>query len=300
MLQFLPSPIVGVVMMILLVINTVFWAIPVYVAVIFKLITWGSWRDVASRAAAAFAQNWATVNAWMVGVFLRIKWEIRIDVPLDPNAQYLVSANHQSWNDIVVLMKAFGRKAPFFKFFIKQELIWVPVLGLAWWGLDYPFMKRHTKEQIERNPSLRGQDLDTTRKACAKFRNQPALILNFLEGTRFTAAKHAAQRSPFRHLLKPKAGGFAFTLSALGDRLNCLLDVTIVYPEGAKGIWAFLSGRVQHIIVEIQQLQIPPDLFVGDYEGDEVFRARFQAWIAGQWERKDQRIGELLAQAKAP
>lgn len=299
MLQFLPSPLVGAVMLLLLVVNTVLWAIPVYIAVLFKLVTWGSWREAASRAAAAFAQNWATVNAWLVGLLLRIEWDIRIHVPLDPRGQYLVSANHQSWNDIVVLMKAFGRKAPFFKFFIKQELIWVPVLGLAWWGLDYPFMKRHTKEQIERNPALKGKDLETTRRACAKFRNQPALILNFLEGTRFTPAKHAAQASPYKHLLKPKAGGFAFTLSALGDKLNCLLDVTIVYPGGSQGIWAFLSGRVRRVIVEIDQLQIPQDLFSGDYEGDAAFRARFQSWIAEQWERKDRRIGELLAEARS-
>ncbi|HEY1077080.1 MAG TPA: acyltransferase [Fontimonas sp.] len=299
MLQFLPAPLIGAVMMILLIVNTVFWATPLYVMILVKLVTRGAWRDLASRAAAALAQNWATVNAWLVGVFLKIHWDIRIDVPLDPSAQYLVSANHQSWNDIVVLMKAFGRKAPFFKFFIKQELIWVPILGLAWWGLDYPFMKRHTKEQIARNPSLKGKDLETTRRACEKFRNQPALILNFLEGTRFTPAKHAAQQSPYRHLLKPKAGGFAFTLSALGERLNGLLDVTIVYPEGSKGIWDLLCGRVRHVVVEIRQLQIPPDLFVGDYEGDAEFRARFQAWIAGQWEHKDQRIAEILAQSQS-
>jgi hypothetical protein len=50
--------------------------------------------------------------------------------------------------------------------------------------------------------------------------------MNFVEGTRFTPAKHAAQQSPYKHLLKPKAGGLALALHVLGDRFDSLLDVT--------------------------------------------------------------------------
>ncbi len=300
MLRAFPAPLVGATMFLLLVLNTLLWVIPVYACVLLKLVAPGrAARDTMSRAAAWFAQTWAMWNSTMVNVLLPIQWDIRIEPTLNPKGQYLVAANHQSWNDIVVLMRAVGRKAPFFKFFIKQELIWVPVLGLAWWGLDYPFMKRHTKEQIARNPALKGKDLETTRKACEKYRNQPVMILNFLEGTRFTPAKHARQNSPFQHLLRPKAGGFAFTLSALGERLNSLLDVTIVYPEGSKGFWDFLSGRVRHVIVEIRELKIPHSLYTGDYQTDRAFRAEFQTWIADLWRDKDRRIGELLAESRS-
>jgi len=225
---------------------------------------------------------------------MKIEWDVRVDADLSPQGQYLVCANHQSWNDIFVLMQTFGARAPFFKFFIKQELIWVPVLGLCWWGLDYPFMKRYTPEQVAKDPSLKGKDLETTRKACERYRNQPVLILNFLEGTRFTRTKHDRQQSPYRHLLKPKSGGFAFTLSALGERLSSLLDVTIVYPDGAQGFWDFMAGRVRRVVVEVRQLRIPSDLFAGNYEGDPVFRQRFQEWIAVLWQDKDRRIAELL------
>jgi 1-acyl-sn-glycerol-3-phosphate acyltransferase len=294
-LRVLPAPLCGALMMLLLIVNTLFWAVPVYATILIKLVSpRGAVRDAVSRSTAAFAQNWAMVNVWMVETLLPIRWDLRINADTSPRGQYLVCANHQSWNDIFVLMRTFGRKAPFFKFFIKQELIWVPVLGLAWWGLDYPFMKRYSKEVLEKNPALRGKDLETTRAACAKYRNQPAMILNFLEGTRFTAQKHANSGSPFAHLLKPKSGGFAFTLSALGERLNSLLDVTIVYPEGAKGFWDFLAGRVRHVVVEVRQLTIPHELYVGDYENDAEFRARFQTWIGELWQAKDRRIGELL------
>lgn len=297
----LPAPLHGVLTALLLIANTLFWVTPVYLAILLKLVTpKGRARDALSRLTAWLAQTWALCNATMGRLFMRTHWDIRIHASLDPDGQYLVCCNHQTWNDIFVLMTAFGRKAPFFKFFLKQELIWVPVLGLAWWGLDYPFMKRFTREQIEKNPSLRGKDLETTRKACEKYRNQPVMILNFLEGTRFTRAKHAQQQSPYRHLLKPKAGGFAFAVSALGEQLNSLLDVTIVYPDGAKGFWDFLCGRMRHVIVEVRELRIPHELYTGDYEADPVFRERFQRWIADLWAEKDRRIGELLAEAGVP
>ena len=192
-------------------------------------------------------------------------------------------------------MKAFDRRAPFFKFFLKQELIWVPVLGLAWWGLDYPFMKRYSKATIAKHPELKGKDLETTRKACERYRNQPVTILNFLEGTRFTPAKHAQQASPYRYLLKPKSGGLALAISALGEKINSLLDVTIVYPEGAKGFWDFLAGRVRSVVVEVRQLTIPHAFYVGDYENDTEVRARFHQWVAQLWADKDARIAEVLA-----
>jgi 1-acyl-sn-glycerol-3-phosphate acyltransferase len=160
-------------------------------------------------------------------------------------------------------------------------------------------MKRYTKEQVEKNPALKGKDLETTRKACEAFKNQPALVLNFLEGTRFTQGKHDRQQSPFKHLLKPKSGGFAFTVSALGERLNSLLDITIVYPGGALGFWDFLSGRMRKVIVEVRQLQVPHEFYAGDYENDPVFRSRFQEWIGQLWAQKDARIGELLAGGQA-
>lgn len=298
MLTFLPAPLLGAVMTLVLVVHTLLWATVVYVGILLKLLApRGRARDAASRLTAWLAQQWAALNTVYVGWFLRIEWDIRIDAELSPHGQYLVCANHQSWNDIFVLMKTFGRRAPFFKFFIKQELIWVPVLGLCWWGLDYPFMKRYTAEQIARDPSLKGKDLETTRKACERYRNQPVLILNFLEGTRFTPVKHERQQSPYRYLLKPKSGGFAFTLGALGERLNSLLDVTIVYPDGARGFWDFLAGRVRRVVVEVRQLRIPDELFRGNYEGDPEFRQRFQEWIADLWRDKDRRIGEMLARS---
>lgn len=299
-MHFLPGPVLGAATALLLILNTLFWMVPVYGATLIKLVSpKGRVRDTVSQWVAWGARTWASVNVWLSNRLLPVRWDIRGVDQLDRRGQYLVCSNHQSWNDIFTLMLAFDRRAPFFKFFIKQELIWVPVLGLAWWGLDYPFMKRYSKAKLDRHPELRGKDLETTRKACEHYRNVPVTILNFLEGTRFTRAKHDQQGSPYRFLLKPKAGGMALALSALGEKINQLLDVTIVYPEGAKGFWDFLAGRVRRVVVEVRSLTIPHELYTGNYEDDPAFRKRFQDWIAQLWAEKDRRIGELLAEAGA-
>lgn len=304
MISALPGPLQGFIMLILLTVNTVVLVTPLYVIFLVKLLTppKSKARDGLSRLASHIAQTWAAINTRISAVCQRIEWDIRIDADLSPKGQYLVSSNHQTWNDIFCLMTAFGRRAPFFKFFLKQELIWVPLLGLAWWGLDYPFMKRSTPDQIKRNPSLKGKDIEATLKACEKYRNQPVLILNFLEGTRFTQAKHDKLKSPYKHLLRPKAGGFAFALEAMGDKLSDLLDVTIAYPGGAVGFWEFLSGKMRRVIVEVRRLPIAPELLdglvKGRYEEDPEFRKQFQFWIGELWRQKDRRIEEMLAAAK--
>jgi len=300
MLSFLPGPLLGAIMFVVLVVHTLVMAVPVYATILLKLVSpKGPMRDRVSTWMAALAQRWANNNVWFGDTLIGTRWDIRCEVPLSPRDQFLVCANHQSWNDIYVLIKTFGYRAPFFKFFLKNELIWVPVLGPVWWGLDYPFMKRHSAQTLMKHPELRGQDLEATRRACEAARNHPVLLLNFLEGTRFTPEKHDKQKSRFVHLLKPKAGGFAFAMQAMGERLHSLLDVTIVYPDGAVGFWAFLMGRMRHVVVEVRKLAIPPEFFHGDYLDDASFRKQVQSWVQGIWEDKDRRIEELLRETRA-
>lgn len=284
----------------LFVLNTLLWSAPIIALSLLKrlvlvkpLVRW------LSRCNDACAQSWVGCNKLLSDALLPTRFDVRGVETLDIKAQYFICSNHQTWNDIHVLQKTFYGKAPFFKFFLKQQLIWVPVLGLCWWGLDFPFMRRYTPAEIAKNPALRGKDIETTRKTCEKYRGLPVAIFNFLEGTRFTKAKQAQQGSPYRHLLKPKAGGFAFTLSAMGAGLGALLDVTIVYPEGAKTFGQFLTGQVKNVIVDVRQLQIPADFFAGDYEADAAYRKRVQDYVANLWAEKDARIERLLSEARS-
>ena len=212
-----------------------------------------------------------------------------------PSGHYLVLANHQSWVDILVLQKVFNRRIPLLRFFLKRSLFWVPVLGLAWWALDFPFMGRYNRRQIARNPELGRRDIEATRRACAKFRDIPVAVMNFVEGTRFTPAKHAGQASPYRHLLKPKSGGVAFVLDAMGEGLHAILDVTIAYPAGRPSMIDLMADRVPRVNVRVRQRPIPAELAGGSYQDDRAFRARFQQWMNGLWEQKDADLEAMLA-----
>jgi len=121
-------------------------------------------------------------------------------------------------------------------------------------------------------------------------------VMNFVEGTRFTEAKHAEQQSPFKHLLKPRAGGVAFVVNAMGDIIRTIIDVTVVYPDGRPGFMDLLAGRVRHVRVHVRELPIPADLMGGDYQNDPAYRERFQRWFTQLWAEKDAHI-ERLAQA---
>lgn len=295
MLSFLPSFILGIVCILLVVINTLFWTPPVYALAVAKFfLRFKAWQ----RKSSIYLMK--TVKGWIWGIIISLKltqkisWDVKGIDRLKLNEWYFVNSNHQSWTDIVVLLKIFTNKIPFPKFFLKKELFWIPILGTAWWALDYPFMRRYTREYLEKHPEKQGKDLEITRKACERYKYTPVSILNFIEGTRFTPEKHKRQLSPYRHLLNPRAGGFAFALNAMNGKITKMLDVTIVYPEGPIKFWNFLCGRVSRIIVRVKEITIPKELLSGNYEDDPVFRERFQQWVRELWQKKDKLIEEIV------
>ncbi len=245
------------------------------------------------------AENWIACNVLWMTLTQKTRWDVRGLDALNDSGWYLVISNHQSWADIFVLQKLLNRRIPLMKFFIKRELIWVPLMGLAWWALDFPFLRRHSAAYLKKHPQQRGKDFETTRNACLKFTRQPTSVMNFLEGTRFTKEKHDSQKSPYQHLLKPKAGGIALALGVLGDKFSSLLDITIVYPEGIPTFWGFLCGRAKEIIVRGHTRDIPPQFLQGDYESDQAFQEAFQRWVQTLWSDKDAEIDQLLTSGRA-
>lgn len=287
----------GVIAALLLLLNTLVLIGPMMLIALLKLIVPGqAAKDACSRGVMWVAETWAEIDKAIFALMTPTVWDIRGGGNLRGDTSYLVISNHQSWVDIPALVQAFNRKTPYFKFFLKKELIWVPFLGLAFWALDYPFMKRYSKAFLEKHPELKGKDLEITKAACEKFKRMPVTVVNYLEGTRFSPAKQAQQQSPYQHLLRPKAGGVAFVLAALGEQLDTLLDVTLVYPKGPlPGFWDLLCGRVPRVIVDIQSREIDPALWQGDYENDPEFRQYVQDWVSRLWEEKDARIKALRA-----
>jgi 1-acyl-sn-glycerol-3-phosphate acyltransferase len=267
----------------------VVFSLMVPVALVKLLLPFAPVRRVTDRWLNNLATGWIAVNNLWIALVNEVRWDVELPAGLDPRGWYLVASNHQSWADILVLQRVFTRRIPFLKFFLKRELLYVPVIGLAWWALDFPFMHR-------KGGSAGRDDLERTRRACEKFRHVPTSVINFLEGTRFTRAKHDAQNSPFRHLLKPKVGGIAIALATLGDRFDAVLDVTIAYPGGAPTFWQVLSGGLTHVVVRVRRLPLPVELAQGDYARDPAARGNVQRWVNALWKEKDGLIDATLRQ----
>ena len=300
---FLPAPLIGVLTFAAFLVSLIFWGGLILPAALLKLlIPISAWRRLCGRYAVRCASQWVATNRLIVHLLHPQHWQLDIRGDLDPRKNYLLVCNHQEWTDIVVLFNAFHGRVPLLRFFLKHELLYVPFLGTACWTMDFPFMKRHTREQVAANPALRQEDLDTTRRTCEIYRREPVTVVNFLEGTRFSDSKRLSTQSPYRHLLRPKSAGVSFALNVMGDQFAGLIDVTLAYRDtGGKGLlWSWLCGEQGGLIVRADLMPIPQELLQGDYEGDADFRTRFQAWINDLWSKKDASLQRLLHQPAAP
>jgi len=293
--RYVPAPVIGSVAFVAFVLNTLFWfPFLMATAIVRIVVPWGPVVGACRRAAEWIAASWIRFNVAGLKVAERMTWQVTLPDGLQRRGWYLVTSNHRSAVDIVILQWLFLDRIPMLKFFLKSELIWVPVLGLAWWALEFPFMRRYRRDVLERRPDLKRRDLDTTRRVCERFRDAPVSILNFLEGTRFTPAKRDRRGSPYRHLLAPRAGGVAQVVSTLGDRLSSWLDVTIVYPRGTPTFWHLISGQVGEVRVHVDPVPIDPAWTGRDYEADLPFRAELQEFVRGLWSVKDGRVASML------
>jgi 1-acyl-sn-glycerol-3-phosphate acyltransferase len=278
-----------------IVLSTILHTLPLFLIALLKwLLPIPAWRRACAHALVRIAESWIGFNSWLFTHATPTRFQVSGLEALRRDGHYLVLANHRSWVDIVAMQYAFNRRIPFLRFFLKRELIWVPFLGVAWWALDFPFMRRASRRELAKNPDLAASDMLATRRACEKFRGIPVSIMNFVEGTRFTAEKHARQGGPYRHLLRPKAGGVAFVLEAMGDALHAVLDVTIAYPGGTPTMADLMSGRIPSIVLEVRELAIPAMADGSSYEQDSAVRVRYQRWVNEIWADKDARLVRIL------
>ncbi len=272
--------------------NTVFWCVFLFIVAIFKFaIPLTRWRNFCYRVLITIAEAFIDVNSWILKNISRAKVQITEKGIFDATKSYLVVSNHQSYADIILLQRTLNHKIPFLKFFLKQQLIWIPVFGLAWWALDFPFMKRHSREYLRKHPEKAGSDFEATKRACEKFKHHPVSIMNFAEGTRFTLEKHQRQDSPFKNLLRPKAGGIGYVLSLLGDQIQQLVNVTIKYSENDTSLWSFLGGRHSRIEIIVEVHKLAEDI-KGDYINQPESRVKVQRWLNEIWKIKDQQLSE--------
>ena len=296
----------GVATSLLMVLNTILWGAPILLLGLVKL----AFQMIGPRSPkrtrlvlvlASLGEGWVRGNDRIFDAMLPTRWDIEgigDDIRLD--GHYLMISNHGSWLDILTLQRAFRGRAPFLRFFTKEKLIFFPIVGQACWALEFPFMKRHSREYLQKHPEKRGTDLQTTRTACARYRHFPVSVLNFVEGSRFDPDKKDQQQSPFRHLLRPRAGGIGFVLASLGDQLDATYDVTIAYPQVDISMWKFVCGKVPRVVVRVRQLDVPVAFLDAAITEPGPERDRFNEWVQALWVEKDLLLDELLSSPPAP
>lgn len=302
MLRFLPAPLNIVINFLWAALSTSVIALLIIALGIFKLIPIRPWQRLVSALASTLFRGWGYAMASLFSLTQKPDWHVESNVELSRDRWYMIMSNHLSWVDIMVLVKLAHKDMPMPRFFLKQELFWIPLVGVGCWVLDMPFMKRYSRQTLARKPHLKGKDIETTKRSCEKFKDIPTTVINFCEGTRFTERKRIAKNSSFRHLLPPKAGGTAFTLQAMKGSFDTILDITIVYPERNPDrplVIDFLAGRLKNIHLHIDAIPVTDDL-VGDYFNDPDFQVHFQSWLNQRWSLKDQRIEQILTDRKPP
>lgn len=280
----------------LLIISTIVFFIPIFFIGLLKIFPQAQWRSQCTAVIDKIVAGWCTVNNLFIKKTKMTQWELRGIDEFKTKNWTMIVANHQSWLDIVVLHRLFTGKVPVIKFFIKDQLKWVPLLGFAWWAMGCPFMKRYSREYLKKNPHKQGMDLKATRKAMNLFKSNPVTICNFVEGTRFTPAKKALQQSPYQHLLKPKAGGISFVISAMNE-IRSLLDVTIVYPDNSASLWDFLCQRMEIVKVHVREIPIPDEFRQELLATDPKLQEQFRDWLNDRWMEKDRLLATMKGTA---
>ncbi len=281
---------IGVMTFIIMVPSLLLWTLGTMIpAIVLKLLPIFTLQRWCSRYCVWSARRWVATNQLIFRALHDLPradayGQLAIDGELQAGKSYLLICNHQSWADILILFSSFHGRVPFLRFFLKRDLIYVPIIGVVCWAMDFPFMTRKSG----------AADIATTRRACEVYKLDPVTVVNFLEGTRFTAAKQAARRSSFRHLLRPKSAGLSYTLNAMGEQFAGLIDVTVTYqPTRRPLVWSWLCGEQNQVQLQATVRPLPVEVLHGDYANDPSFREQFQGWVNQLWMRKDEALGRL-------
>ena len=276
--------------------NSVLFSLPLWAMGAVKTLTG---HTLADKSVLKIANHWINTNNRLIeNILPDIDFRVNLPDDLSVDGKYILLSNHQSWVDTTVIQYISENRLPLTRFFAKYELLYIPIVGQAFYFLDFPMMKRYSKAAIAKNPALEDRDIIEAKRACQNLLDKPFTLLNFIEGTRFTQKKRDLQQSPYQHLLKPKAGGIALALGALGDDLDAVLDMTIVYPDGVPTYQDLWKGNIKRIGVDIQKIALPDDLLQrlmdGKYQQDEQTKIDMYRWLDDVWQQKDQRIQAML------
>ena len=284
----------GITSLLLLSLNSLVWGIPLIVLSLLKLLApTPRFRHLIMQSLNFVMMHWLDINLWWMRRWLKTPLSIDLPDGLSDDQWWLVISNHRSWTDIFILFLALHRRISIPRFFIKKALLWIPIVGLAFWAQDFPVMRRYSREQLAKNPKLADKDRQATQQMCQRAKDYPISIVIYAEGTRFTPLKCEYQESPYQHLLRPKSGGIAQVLGLMGDQLSGILDVTIKYANPAPTFWGFLCGDKAPITLIARHMEVLTWMLDTQYHAQPQDKERFHQWINTLWQEKDALLDDL-------
>ena len=287
MLKFFFENLIGMLSLIFVILNTVLLsALLIPLGILKFLIPLDNLRLICTKFIIKVGELWIFFNKFWVKFLHSPNWEIIGKENLSSEEWSIATSNHQSEADIFLLQDITNRKIPMLKFFMKYILIYVPIIGLSWWALDMPFLKRYSKKDLEKNPNLKGKDHEEMKRALKHYNTYPVTVFSFAEGTRLTKVKHSLQLSPYINLLKPKEGGLATAIS-LVPKIDSFINFTIIYKSNKRGFWDYLCGRINKAKIVIEKIPIPNKFRKSDLVENETLRREFKTWLNNIWENKD-------------
>lgn len=284
----------GSVTLLLMFFNTLILAIPLCIAALLRGFIPSRYQALCTQISMRCAEGWIANNNRIIDTFQTLDIRVTHYPELSPDEWYLVICNHQSWTDIVILQRILNKRVPMLKFFIKQTLLFVPILGVCFLALDFPIMKRYNKRILTKKPHLKGRDLETTLKSCERFKLTPVSVLNFVEGTRFSPEKQRQSKSPYQHLLKPKGGGVAMVVDSMQDDLSAILDVTLAYQDETPSFWSFICGHPTPIRIQIDRLGVPNRHDFAESGAAKSMGKQVKQILLDRWDKKDTVLQQLL------
>jgi len=144
-------------------------------------------RNATSAIAGWTYRTAVKADTWwffrVLGIDIKVEDEHQILSGLSATECPLVISNHQSWFDIFILQGLISRHGPMQKFLIKQELLWVPVLGWVCLALNFPVLTRKSDQ------AARTQDRAVAQLASRELGNEPGALLLFPEVSRYSQEK---------------------------------------------------------------------------------------------------------------
>ena len=236
---------------------------------------------------------WININELLITRLLRIQIDIPQINQMSENNWYILTSNHQSFFDIILVQIFCKRHKLYNKFFMKESLIYLPFIGISCWGLDFVFIKRFSKKDLKRNPEKIAKQHNYILQKCELYKTYPCTIVNFIEGTRYT--KNKAAKSSYKNILGPQPMGLSLLMTTMQPKIKQVLDISIVYPDRVDNFFDLFFQSNHKILLSCNIIDVDHS-HAGDYRNDKNYRASFNKWLKEIWRSKDQKISDMKQQ----